>query len=324
MRRFLVSLLLFCSCMSPCISSAQRGKTDTADNSDDLMSMLNEGDDARVASSTAYTAATFKATRIINSHSVETTGKGVLDFRVAHRFGALNAGTSTFFGLDNARTKLSFDFGITDWLMIGFGRSTLDKEYDGYLKAKLYRQTEDGRHPLTVSYLAGMSAIGGPAPAFAAGREYYFSNRLHYFHQLLLARKFSKRFSLQLMPTLIHYNMVPTTAESNNTIAIGAGGRMKLSNRIALTGEYYFRLPDNQLEGYHNSASVGLDIETGGHVFQVFFTNSLGMTERTFIGQTTDTWGFSKTDGIHFGFNISRVFTIIRPKEFEGSNNKIW
>jgi hypothetical protein len=322
--RYSLSLLLLCSLAISAPTFAQRQtKPDTTESGEDLLKMLEDEDVGTVNTPhpRAYTTATFKATRIINGHSVENVAKGVLDFRISHRFGAVNEGAKNFFGLDNAVTKLAFDYGVTNWLAIGIGRGTLEKEFDAYIKAKLYRQTEDGRHPFTLSYVAATSIQGLEAPQLAPGQEYYFSNRLHYIHQLLIARKFGSKFSLQLTPTYIHYNLVRTSSEPNNTLALGLGGRLKLSNRIALTGEYYYRLPDYQLAGYHNSLSIGLDIETGGHVFQLFFTNSRGITERTFIGQTTDDWG----DGaLHFGFNISRVFTIVRPKGFEGSNNKIW
>ena len=113
------------------------------------------------------------------------------------------------------------------------------------------------------------------------------------------------------MPTHIHYNLVETQDEPNNVLAMGIGGRIKLSNRIALSCEYYYTIPGSQLDGYHNALSIGVDIETGGHVFQLIFTNATGTTERTFIGQTTEDWA---NGGIHFGFNISRVFTVVHPK----------
>jgi len=155
--------------------------------------------------------------------------------------------------------------------------------------------------------------------ALTAGRDYPFSNRLYFSNQLLIARKINHWLSLQLMPTHIHYNLVPTVSEPNDVIALGAGGRVKLSNRLALTGEYYYRF--TELSGYHNSASIGLDIETGGHVFQLMFTNATATTERAFIGQSIDDWA---DGGIHFGFNISRVFTVKHPKGFESTRNKVW
>jgi hypothetical protein len=325
MRYFFSLVFLCCSVLAvPGFAQHETKKSDSTENGEDLLEMLgNDKTDGRKAPAD-YTAATFKATRIVNGHSVETDGKGVLDFRISHRFGSANEGAKNFFGLDNAVTKLGFDYGVTDWLTVGIGRSTLDKEFDGFIKAKLYRQTNDNRHPVTITYVGAAYIQSTEAPTLAAGQEYPFSNRVSYMHQVLVARKLNKRISLQVMPTIIHYNLVNKSSDPNNTLAIGLGGRIKLSNRIAFTGEYYYRLPGNMLDGYRNALSLGFDIETGGHVFQLFFTNATGINERAAFGQTTDTWGFSKNDGIHFGFNISRVFTIVRPKEFKGTNNKIW
>jgi hypothetical protein len=298
------------------LSIATGAAAQTDSTSDDLMKMLDDGTEKKKE----YVTATFKATRIINGHSIESMGKGVLDFRILHRFGALNQGLNNFFGLDNAVTKLSFDYGITDWLMIGLGRGTHEKEYDGFLKTKIFRQGMGKGMPFSLSYMGAMS-IQSLKMSVPPGTEYYFSNRCYYVNQLLIARKFSNWLSLQLTPTHIHYNLVPTSGEPNDLIAIGLGGRIKLNNRLALTGEYFYRVPGTMLNGYKNCLSVGLDIETGGHVFQLMFSNSTTLTERSFIGQTPGDWG--KGD-IHFGFNISRVFTIVRPKGFEDSRNKIY
>lgn len=283
--------------------------------SDDLLGMLEDGD----AKSKSYTTATFKTSRLVNGHSIENTAAGVLDFKVNHRFGELKDGFQTFFGLDNANTLIGFDYGITDWLMIGVSRSTYQSEYLGFAKVKLLRQTDGKGMPFSLSYYGAVSVQSMPAPTLPAGQEYHFSNRMFYVNQLLIARKFNQWLSLQLMPTHIHYNLVPTTAEPNDMIAMGVGGRFKLSNRVSLNAEYYYRF--NELNGYFNSLSIGFDIETGGHVFQLMATNATAMTERAFIGQTTSDWG---NGGIHFGFNISRVFTIVKPKEFKGSNSNKW
>jgi hypothetical protein len=317
--------LLFAFCLAAAVTPAadaqERGRTTTADSTheEDLMGMLDDEEPA--ARKKDYISATFKATRIINGHSIENVGQGVLDFRISHRFGPVNNGISDFFGLDGATTRLGFDYGITDWLMVGIGRSSLNKEVDGFFKAKLLRQTAKGGMPFSLSVVGASGIQTTEAPAMAAGKEYYFSNRIAYTTQVLLARKFSNAFSLQLMPTLVHYNLVQLESDPNNVIAIGIGGRLKLSQRISLTGEYYYTLEGNKLPGSTNALAVGLDIETGGHVFQLFFTNSTGISERTFIGQTTGDWGNSD---IHFGFNISRVFTIVKPKDMEGTRNRIW
>lgn len=311
MSRF--SAILFAAVLSATTGKLYAQHTDTSSN--DLVNMLEEEDSSPKKE---YTTATFKSTRLINGHSIENVGKGVLDFRISHRFGQLKD-ADNFFGLDNANTRIGFDYGITDWLMIGIGRSTYQKEYDGMAKVKLLRQTEKKGMPVSVSYMGEISVQSLKAPVLPAGQEYYFSNRMFYVNQLLIARKFNRLLSLQLMPTHIHYNLVPTTGEPNDIIALGVGGRLKLSNRISLTGEYYYRF--NELNGYVNSLSVGIDIETGGHVFQLMVTNATAMTERAVIGQTIDEWSEGQ---VHFGFNISRVFTIVRPKGFEGSRNKVW
>lgn len=279
------------------------------DHADSLLYLLNEN---QHTSGPNYTVATFKSTRIINGQSIENLGKGVLDFQVSHRFGTLNQNFNNFFGLDNAVTRLSFDYGLLDWLTVGVGRGTYEKEYNGFVKAKALRQTEDNKIPVSLSYVGGiyLQTLQMNLPN---GESYPFENRLCYMNQLLIARKFSSHISLQLMPTHIHYNIVPTSSESNNLFAIGVAGRVKVTKRMAITGEYYYVIPGTGMDGYHNALSVGLDIETGGHVFQLLFTNANAINERVVIGQTSGQW--SKGD-IRFGFNISRVFTIVKPKGY--------
>jgi hypothetical protein len=259
---------------------------------------------------------TFKATRIINSSSVEHLAPGVLDFRISHRFGRINEGFETFFGIDEANTRLGLDYGITKFLMIGLGHSVLNKENDGFVKVKLLGQREHGT-PVSVGYYAGMSLQRNKAPILAPGQEYYYRNRLAYFHQLLIARKFNESISLQLMPSLLHVNLVDSSKYDNTIFALGVAGRVKLTKRIAMTGEYFYRFTgqNNTVAGQktYNSLSVGFDIETGGHVFQLHFTNTPGISERVVLGQTTDSWA---SGNMHYGFNISRVFTIVKPKEY--------
>jgi hypothetical protein len=317
MHTFTRTCLLYLILLLP---AAAHSQTDSADNS--LSAMLENNE----VTGKSYTTATFKTTRLINGHSIENTGKGILDFKISHRFTSLSGGVHDFFGLDGATLRLGLDYGLTDWLTAGVGRSSLYKEYDGYIKLRILRQTDNGGMPLSVSYVGAMSLTSLPdnqllGRPLVAPEKYPFSNRLFYTNQLLIARKFSQSLSLQLMPTHVHYNFVNTRDEPNDVLALGVGGRIKLSRRISFNVEYYYQLAGNQLAGTTNSLSAGFDIETGGHVFQLHFTNSSGMTERTFIGQTTDKW---EDGGIRFGFNIARVFTIVKPKGFENSRNKIW
>jgi hypothetical protein len=276
---------------------------------DDLLSLV-DGEDKNT---TNFARASFKTTRVINSHSLENVAAGVLDFKISHRFGVLNNGFYDIFGLDNATIRFGLDYGITPRLMVGLGRSTFEKTYDGFIKYKLLRQSKGKRNmPITASLVAGMSinTLKWANP----DRDNYFSSRLSYYYQLIIGRKFGEGFSMQIMPTLVHRNLVETRAEKNDVISIGIAARQKLSKRIAVNAEYFYVLPNQIAESYRNSLSVGFDIETGGHVFQLHFTNSTPMTEKGFITETSNNW----LDGdIHFGFNISRVFTIAQPKNRE-------
>jgi hypothetical protein len=254
---------------------------------------------------TNYTKATFKTTRLINGHSVENAGKGVLDVKISHRFGNINAGSYELFGLDNATMRMGLDYGISNTIMVGIGRSTFQKAYDGFFKIKLLRQST-GKHrmPITVCYVPtiALRTLKFEDPKIKNNT----SNRLFYTHQLIIGRKFSEGTSLQLMPTFVHQNLVTFASEPNNLFAIGVGGRQKISKRLSINAEYYPQI-GKKLAGTTDALSIGFDIETGGHVFQLHFTNSRGMTEHSFITQTTGKW--EKGD-ILFGFNISRVFNL--------------
>jgi len=254
-----------------------------------------------------FTTATFKTTRLINGHSAENVAPGVLDFRISHRFGFLSSGAYELFGLDQASMRMGFDYGLTKRWMIGVGRSTYQKQFDGFTKFKFLRQSN--QMPITLSAVGGImyKSLKFDNP----DQINFLTSKIYYSGQILLARKFSESFSLQLMPTIIHYNLVEGVNDPNDVLSVGAGGRMKLSKRVSINAEYYYQLPDYKLPNTTNSVSIGFDIETGGHVFQLYVTNSSGMTERSFIAETTG--NFFKGD-IRFGFTISRVFTIVKPK----------
>lgn len=271
---------------------------------DDLLSLL--GDDE----TTDYTNASFKTNRVINLHSLESTAGGVLDFKIGHRFGTLNGGFYELFGLDNANIRIGFDYGLSDVITIGVGRGSFEKTYDGFVKYKFLRQSTGKRKmPFTAALLltSAVQTLKWANPE----RENYFSSRMYYTSQLIIGRKFSESFSLQLSPTMVHRNLIKTNAEKNDVYALGAAGRIKLSKRLALNAEYIYLLPDQVADNITNSLSIGFDIETGGHVFQLHFTNSTSMIEKGFITETTNSWD---NGGIHFGFNVSRVFTVKRKK----------
>lgn len=272
----------------------------------DLMDMLNSGEPQQ----TEYTYATFKATRIINGQSIENPPKGAMNFVISHHFGRVNEGWYEFWGLDQANIRFGFEYGITDWLAIGVGRTSVEKTYDGSVKVKFLRQSKGLRNmPISMSYYGDISCTS--LKWSDPDRENYFSSRLQYLHQLLIARKFGQSVSLQLIPTYIHRNLVETEADQNDVWALGAGGRVKITKRLAVTGEYYYVMPGQTADDFYNSFSIGLDLETGGHVFQVYLTNSQGLIGQQFIPETTGNWG----DGdIHIGFNINRTFQIVKPK----------
>jgi hypothetical protein len=272
---------------------------------DDLLSLLGEEE------TTDYVNASFKTNRVINLHSLENTAGGVLDFKIGHRFGTLNGGLYDMFGLDNATIRLGLDYGVSNVFTVGLGRSSFEKTYDGYVKYKFLRQSTGKRKmPITAALLltSAIQTLKWPNP----DRENYFSSRLYYTSQLIIGRKFNESISLQLSPTMVHRNLVRTNSEKNDVFALGAAGRVKLTRRVAINAEYVYVLPNQLREEFTNSLSLGLDIETGGHVFQLHLTNSTSMIEKGFITETTNSW----TDGgIHFGFNVSRVFTLVNKNE---------
>src|SRR4051812_7922571 len=249
---------------------------------------------------------TFKGLYIVNMKTVESSAKGALNFLIMHRFGRLNDGAYNFFGLDNATIRLGFDYGITDRLAVGIGRSSLEKTFDGYLKYRLLWQTDGSeRMPLSLSVTSGLTynTLKYPDKTYLNARY-----RTSYTTQLIAARKFNSNLSLQLVPAWLHYNLVPTKEDKNDVFAIGAGGRMRVTKRMSITAEYNYLLP-NQVNSMdvHNSFSAAWEIETGGHVFQLVFSNSQGMTEPQVISRTAGKW----SDGdIYFGFNVSRVFNV--------------
>ena len=268
---------------------------------DDLLDIL----DAEVDEEVDYAAYTFKSTRIINGHSIEQMKKRQLDFRINHRFGELKSGSYELWGLDNALINLCFEYGITDWFMVGIRRGTYQKTYDGSLKFKILRQSKGIKvMPFTVSYYTNMSI--NTLKVTDPNIEDIFANKLAFAHQILIARKFSERISLQLSPSFIHRNLV-NDDEENDVYAIGFGGRYKFARRVALTFEYFYSSHTANNDKFYNPLAFGFDIETGGHVFQVFATNSKPMVEKGFLAETTGSW----TDGgVYFGFNMSRVFAI--------------
>lgn len=252
-----------------------------------------------------YIRHTFRGTRVVNGHALDSQLKGELDLIIAHRFGRINGGAYELFGLDQADMRIGLEYGFSDWVAVGVGRSSVDKTYDGFLKLRMIRQGAEGGSPISMTYVGGIAlrTFRDNDPI----RELYYTNNLYYSHQLLLGSRISDRFSFQLMPSLLHRNYTESIESKNDVFAMGIATRFRMTKTLAITLEYYRLLPNQLPEQYHNSLGIGFELETGGHVFQLHFTNSRGMTERYFIGETTG--DFLKGD-IHFGFNMSRTFKI--------------
>jgi hypothetical protein len=251
-----------------------------------------------------YVESAFKSPRVIMSHSIQMLKPGVLDFRILHRFGPVNGGFNEFFGLDQARMRIGLDYGLTRNLTVGAGRSTFLKEADAFLKYRFLQQSTGERSAPVSLVVAGGSTIRlgrNIDSVMKAGT----TRRMGYYGQLLVGRKFSDAFTFQFSPIIVHQNLVPLISDANDVYALGTGARVKLTKHVSLNADYYYIF--NPLQGRRNPLSIGFDLETGGHVFQLHFSNSEGMNERSFINETTNDWG---NGGIRFGFNLSRVFQV--------------
>jgi hypothetical protein len=280
----------------------------TINAQEDLMDIVEEN----TSEETEIVTATFKSSRIMNGHSIERMPGGVLDFRISHRFGTLNSGAYEFWGLDQSDIRLAFEYGITDWLMVGVGRGSNEKTFDGFAKISLLRQSKGAKSmPVSVSVF---TSVALKTIKFIEEQPDYITSRLAYTTQVLVARKISPALSLQITPSYIHKNLEETDPDPADIFAVGGGARVKLSKRISLNAEYFYVAdPGTYLsQPVYSPFSIGVDIETGGHVFQLIFTNSLGMIEKSFISETTGQW--SEGD-VHFGFNISRVFNLSKKSK---------
>ena len=288
MNKFLIAVILVCFSMA---ISAQG-----------LLDELNE--DTSV--STIYTTATFKDTRIVNLQSNETAGEGILHFVIAHRFGRLNEGAYTLWGLDNAMMRMGFDYGINERLAIGVGRSTHEKTLDANIKAKILRQSTGAvEMPISLTWYSSLMCNG--LKWANPDADNLFIHRLSYVHQAIITKKINKELSLAFVPSLVHRNLVDSEDSPHDQFVLGIGGRYKLNTRISINSEYNYRINTSENDQFTNGLSLGVDIETGGHVFQLHLTNSKGMYERSFLTENTGTW----LDGdIFFGFNMSRVFKL--------------
>lgn len=265
---------------------------------DDLLGMLEEEQENAVK----LVEATFKGTRLINGHTIKTRDAGTLDFMISHRFGLLSSGAYNLWGLDDSNIRLALEYSPTDRLYLGIGRNSFEKTFDGFVKAKVLRQQTGAKSiPVSMAWLNSIAVKTLKTPELDE-----FQDRVALTSQLLIARKFTSNLSLQVMPTIIHFNFVGADYDRNDVLAVGVGGRYKLTPRFSLNAEYYYQL-QALADFTENALAVGVDIETGGHVFQLQFTNARSMIEKGFIAETNS--DFFAGD-IHFGFNISRTFQL--------------
>lgn len=261
---------------------------------DDLLSEIDS-----VATNEKVESA-FKGLKIVNIESTKLAAKGDLYFIVAHRFGSVKDGFKGFFGLDNAVTQLKFVYGVNDWLTISGARSEV--VYDFSAKYSLQPQMKDG-FPVSI---VGFSSVGiNNLLDESIYPKLEFNNRMIYVSQLLVSRKFNNKLSLELAPTFFHENFVVDDNQDNSQFALGMGGRYKLSNRWSLNVDYAAHLNRASTSPYKNPLSIGVDLETGGHVFQMHFSSSQGIHESGFLGSTTGDWSKGQ---VFFGFNMLRVF----------------
>lgn len=267
----------------------------SASAQDDLLAEL----DSTQVDTNSDVSAVFKGLQIVTLQTTKMPAQKEFYFIVSHRFGTVKDGISEFFGLDMATTKIGGVYGITNWLSVSASRHTLLKVYEGGLKYRLARQNDD--FPFEI---VGYNTID--VNTFLEEENYpklEFTDRLSYITQVLISRKLSEKISVELVPSFIHKNLYEPTIENNDQFSVGAGGRVKLTKRLSLNLEYVYNV--DKPDFYKNPLSVGVDIETGGHIFQLLFTNSQAMTEAGYLTQAAGDWG----DGdFFFGFNLYRVF----------------
>lgn len=290
---------------------------------DDIMKLLEQNVEE---SKNEPVIGTFKTTRIINAQSIECVKKNTLDFRITHRFGNIGAasggGFKNFYGMDNvANIRIAFEYGIFDNWMIGVGRSKTQGHIDAFMKYRFLTQTTNNKIPLSIAVHLNAAITPIKREIFYADVPNYENNILHrlsYTAQLIVARKFGNIGSLELLPTYVHRNYVKTyvnpnngATETNGLFSMGVAARIKLTKRSSILAEYFYTFSkfrqDNPTRPYYQPVSIGYEIETGGHVFHINFSNATGIIENDFIPNSPDTWNLG---GFKWGFNISRVFNL--------------
>ncbi len=255
------------------------------------------------------TSAAFKALKIVNLETTKLVANKEMFLVISHRFGSIKGGFKELFGLDQAATRIHFIYGINEWLNVGVSRSSYEKTWEFNTKYRLINQIENG-FPVTIVGFNSVAINGILEDDFLPKLEFY--HRLSYTSQILVSKKFNKNLSLELAPSLLHENLSPTfefgnenSEQKNTQYILGLGGRYKISKRVSLNIDYACHLNRNEYSTEDNALSVGVDIETGGHVFQLHFTNAQPSYEAGFLGGANGDW---ETGNLFFGFNLSRTF----------------
>ena len=269
---------------------------------DDLLDFFDDDSEAPVP-----VEAAFKGTRVVNAQSLEIPRPQIFQFMIQHRFGAIENGFYDLFGMDDASIRFDLQYGFTDRLALGIGRSTLNKTYDLLLKAKLLRQMSGLKgFPVSILWFSNLGINTQRRSESDPTVRDEFANRFSYAHQLIIGRKFNNFLSLEILPTLIHRNLVPKKEDKHDLLSIGVAGRWKLSNRFSLNGDCFLPIGERD-ETFQTGWAIGVDIETGGHVFQIMLTNARGSYEGAYIEEAT---GILAERTIYLGFNISRAFSL--------------
>lgn len=264
--------------------------------------------------------ATFKSTRLILSETSETIKKNNLNFLVIHRFGDIggtDGGGKTLLGLDNSSDiYIGFEYGLTNNLDIDFGRSKYEQLLDLGLKYNFLHQTADDKSPVAITVIA-KTALRPYSVATNVFDDY--TNRLNYFVQAIFARKFSSRLSVQVAPSFLRNNLpFPYLAgNEQNIFSLSAAGRYKFTKRMGIVLDYahpFSKFRNNSTSPkFYDPSGIGIEIETGGHVFTMNFSNAQAISPVNYLADTQSNWSKGQ---YRFGFTISRVFNF-NPKHKE-------
>lgn len=282
----------------------------TAQDMDSLMRKISAEEDVE------YVTASFKSSRLILSQTSTMVKKYDLDFKVIHRFGdigGIDGGSKTLYGFDNSTDiYIGFEYGVSDRFNISFGRSKYEQLLDLQLKYAVLQQKDKQGSPVSFSALikTGFTPYKVSTPLFDS-----YGNRFSHFLQTIISRKFSSDLSLQVTPGVLFRSVVLGSGDERTLFSTGIAGRYKFTKRFAIIADYYMISSDfrknNPNTDFYSPLGLGIEIETGGHVFTMNFANAKAIAENNFLANSTSSWGKGQ---YRFGFTISRMFTLYKPR----------